>query len=158
MKDISQIYCQKPGEIPQQFVEGWNRRDAAAIAGLFVEDAEFVNVVGLWWHDRQAIWKAHDYGLRVIFKNSKLELRQTKVRSLSDTYALVHARMKLTGQTGHEEEDKPQARFNVFSMVAEKRDKGWVCVSAHNTDQVPGKETNIVDEQGTIRSVDYRNR
>jgi uncharacterized protein (TIGR02246 family) len=158
MKDLPQIYCQKPEDIPQQFVDAWNQRDAAAIAGLFVEDAEFVNVVGLWWHDRQAIWKAHDYGLRVIFKDSKLELRQTKVRSLSNTHALVHARMRLTGQTGHEDVEKPRARFNVFSMVAEKRDKGWVCVSAHNTDQVPGKETNIVDEQGAIRSVDYRNR
>lgn len=156
MKELEQIYCHQAEDVPLKFVEAWNQRDAAGIAGLFVEDAEFVNVVGLWWHDRRAIWKAHDYGLRVIFNDSTLELRQTKVRQLSETHALVHARMKLTGQTGHEGMEKPRARFNVFSMVVEKRDKGWVCVSAHNTDQVPGKETNIVDEEGNIQSVDYR--
>lgn len=158
MKNISPLYTQQPEDIPQLFVDAWNKRDAAGIAGLFAKDAEFVNVVGLWWHDRQSIWKAHDYGLKVIFKDSSLELRQTKVRYLSDSHALVHARMKLSGQTAHQSVEKPKSRFNIFSMVAEKRSQGWVCISAHNTDQVPGKETNIVDGKGNIQSVDYRKR
>jgi len=158
MKNIPSIFVDDPEKIPEGFVEAWNQRDAMAIAGLFAEDAEFVNVVGLWWHDRQAIWKAHDYGLKKIFKDSTLELRQKKVRMLSDEVALVHARMRLSGQTAHGEVQQAGVRFNVFTFVVKKEEKGWICVAAHNTDQVPGKETNIVGEDGKIRSVDYREK
>ena len=33
---------------------------------------------------------------------------------------------------------------------------GWRCASAHNTDVVPGAETNVVDEGGRLRAADYR--
>ena len=36
-----------PEHIVHGFAEAWNRRDAAALAALFAEDADFVNVVGL---------------------------------------------------------------------------------------------------------------
>lgn len=49
----------RPEEIPSLFVEAWNRRDPNRIASLFDQDAEFVNVTGLWWHDRASIRKAH---------------------------------------------------------------------------------------------------
>ena len=156
MKNIPSLFASLPEDIPGLFAEAWNRRDAGAIAGLFVEDAEFVNVTGLWWHDRQAIFRAHDYGLKKIFPDSHLEIRQQKVRPLSPVLALVHARMRLSGQTAHADVERPGVRFTVFSFVVEKQEAGWQCISAHNTDQIPGKETNIVDAEGKVRPVDYR--
>ena len=32
------------------------------------------------------------------------------------------------------------------------------CASAQNTDIVPGMETNIIGDDGQLRSVNYRNR
>lgn len=151
-----QTYLQKPDDIPEQWVEAWNKRDARALANLFVEDAEFVNVVGLWWHNREDIFKAHEYGLRVIFNESTIELRRTTSWLIGDKAAVVHARMKLTGQSKHGEVDHPLDRKNIFSFVMEKREQGWVCISAHNTDVVPGKETNLIGEDGEMKSVDYR--
>lgn len=158
MPSIPSIYAKTPEAIPDLFVEAWNRRDAGGIAGLFAEDAEFINVVGLWWHDRQAIWKAHDYGLRTIFNHSTLEIRRTKVRQLSDDIAIVYARMRLSGQSSHGDIESPGVRQNIFSFVVQKKPEGWICVSAHNTDRIQGKETNIVDEEGRMRSVDYREK
>ncbi len=151
-----QTYLDHPEEVSTQWIEAWNNRDAVALANLFSEDAEFVNVVGLWWNNRHDIWKAHDYGLRVIFNNSKIELRKTTCRIIGDAAALVHARMKLTGQTEHDEINKPGDRKNIFSFVLEKKEKGWVVISAHNTDIVPGVETNVVGKDGKLQSVDYR--
>ena len=62
----------RPEQIPSLFAEAWNRRDPDALASLFEDDAEFVNVTGLWWHDRASIRKAHAYGLERIFNESKL--------------------------------------------------------------------------------------
>ena len=144
-----------PDEIPHLFATAWNARSANDIAALFEEEAEFVNVVGLWWHKREDIRKAHDYGLKTIFNKSLLEVRTVKVKLLSNALALVHARMRLTGQTATGYVHEPGDRSNIFSFVIRKGNEGWRCVSAHNTDVVPGVETNIVDAQGQLKAVDY---
>lgn len=153
---LQQTYLENPEDLPLKWMEAWNNRDSEALANLFSEDAEFVNVVGLWWHNRQDIWKAHEYGLRVIFNESTLELRKTTCRLIGDNVALVHARMKLSGQTNHVSDSTAGDRKNIFSFVLEKHSKGWVAISAHNTDVVPGMETNLVGKDGRMKSVDYR--
>jgi hypothetical protein len=55
-------------EIPSLFVQAWNSRDADALASLFDENAEFVNVTGLWWHDRDSIRRAHAVRARTNFQ------------------------------------------------------------------------------------------
>lgn len=146
----------RPESIPEAFVEAWNRRDPDALASIFDEDAEFVNVVGLWWHDRAAIREAHAYGLTRIFNHSTLELIRVKVKHLACDVAVVHARMRLTGQTPAGGIDAPRRRQNVFTFVVHRTEEGWRCAAAHNTDVVPGAETNIIDEDGRLRSVTYR--
>lgn len=145
----------EPEDIPKQFVVAWNNRNASDLADLFAEDAEFVNVVGLWWHNKEDIFKAHDYGLKKLFNNSELSIRKIKTKYLSDDIAVVNARLHLEGQTQIKGE-KPQARNTIFTFVVQKKKDYWICVSAHNTDIVPGKETNIVKADNSIEAVDYR--
>lgn len=145
-----------PEELPKLFQEAWMKRDADMLASLFVEDAEFVNVVGLWWHNRDDIREAHAYGFEKIFGNSDLVVREIKVKNLSDDIAVVHTRMRLKGQTKKGDVEVPSIRQNIFSFVVQKFEDQWKCVSAHNTDIVPGAETNIIDEDGNFRSVNYR--
>ncbi len=144
-----------PEDLPQHFMKAWNDRDAKKLADLFAEDAEFVNVVGLWWHNKQDIFKAHDYGLKKLFSNSELSIRKIKTRYLSKEIAVVNARLHLKGQTQIEDE-KSKARNTIFTFVVQKKGKYWLCVSAHNTDVVLGKETNIVKSDNSIEAVDYR--
>ncbi|ADR22431.1 hypothetical protein MATR_37230 [Marivirga tractuosa] len=156
MADFNALILKEPVEIPVAFIKAWNLKDAKMLASIFDEDAEFINVTGLWWHDRNAIFKAHDYGLKVIFKDSELSLRKTKVKYLSDTVAVVNARMHLEGQTSIDGK-KAQARNTIFTFVVHQNEDGnWSCASAQNTDVVPGKETHIIDENGNMEGVDYR--
>lgn len=148
--------AKEPGDIPALFVEAWMKYDADMLASLFTEDAEFVNVVGLWWHNQKDIRQAHDYGFKKIFRNSNLSLRETSVKYLSEDIAVVHARMRLKDQAPKDKIKTPSFRQNIFSFVTQKKDGHWLCVSAHNTDIVPGAETNIIDEEGNFRSVNYR--
>jgi len=145
-----------PEDIPTRFEEAWNERDANKLAAIFDEDAEFVNVVGIWWHNRRDIYKAHDYGLRVIFKDSHLARGKTTVKYLSDTIAVVHSRFRLKNQTPLDE-SVPQQRQTIFSFVVHKKENSWSCASAHNTDIVPGKETHLMRD-GEIDAVDYRGK
>jgi uncharacterized protein (TIGR02246 family) len=156
MATIPALVLQQPEDIPRHFATAWNEKDARKLAGVFSEDADFVNVTGLWWHDRDAIFRAHDYGLRVIFAESTLSVRQTRVRKIGDQVAVVQARFKLIGQSGQGKTTNPGDRMTILTFVVEKRREGWVCVTAHNTDIVPGKETHIVDEEGNLKTADYR--
>lgn len=115
-----------------------------------------MNVVGLWWHDRESIRRAHAYGLERIFDRSTLRLAAVKVKSLSKGIAVVHARMTLSDQTSVGGIPAPGRRQNIFSFVVHQLPEGWRCASAHNTDVVPNAETNVVDDDGRLRPVSYR--
>lgn len=145
-----------PEVIPTRFTEAWNERNPKKLATMFDEDAEFVNVVGIWWHSREEIYKAHEYGLRVIFNNSTLKQGRTKVKYLSEDIAVVHTRFRLTDQTPLKD-TRPETRQTIFSFVVHRvdGDSSWSCASAHNTDIIPGKETHLMKD-GEIEAVDYR--
>lgn len=143
-----------PEDIPRLFAEAWNSRDATALAGLFADDADFVNVVGLWWRNRPDIERAHAYGLSTFFKESELSARRVEVRLLGDSVAVVHVRWRLTGQL-----DKVgtslDARYAVMVFVAEHREQGWTVVAAHNTDVISGSETYVARGE-TREATNYR--
>lgn len=156
MNPKNYLLIKSPEDIPARFAEAWNERKPKKLAVLFDEDAEFVNVVGIWWHSREDIYKAHDYGLRVIFKKSTLKQGRTKVKYLSDDIAVVHARFRLTNQTPLKN-TQPDTRQTLFSFVVHRvdRESTWSCASAHNTDIIPGKETRLMKD-GELEAVDYR--
>ena len=146
----------RPEDMPRLFVEAWNTRDPEALASLFDSHAEFVNVTGLWWHDRVSIRKAHAYGLERIFNASTLTVNEVRVRHLSDDVAIVHASMTLSGQTAIAAIRQPGTRRTIFSFVVHRVAGRWMCASAHNTDVVPNMETNVVGDDGTFRAANDR--
>ncbi|GAA1822397.1 YybH family protein [Nesterenkonia flava] len=172
----------KPGEIACRFAEAWNAADAGALAELFAPDADFVNVVGLWFENRRRIRAAHDYGFRRIFGASRMSLERIKTRDLGPDVAVVHALWTLTGQTlpGHDSgssdpesvgttrEGAPEAhlpagtqseageRRGVFTFVMHRHGAGdWQCVAAQNTDRIPGAET-LTSDDGGLRPATYQ--
>lgn len=156
-----------PETLPHAFAAAWNARDPDALARLFDADAEFVNVVGLWWHDREAIRRAHAYGLETLFPDSTLRVGRTVVKPLAPGVAVVLARMRLDGQSAVGSVEAPGVRHTVFSFVVREVSpeavassasgaRGWRCASAHNTDVVPGAETHVRGASGALRAADYR--
>ncbi|MGJ9371862.1 SgcJ/EcaC family oxidoreductase [Nesterenkonia sp. CF4.4] len=154
-----------PAGIAEGFAHAWNAADADGLAALFVEDADFVNVVGLWWNSRRRIRSAHDYGFRKIFSRSQMRLETVRVRELGESVAVVHALWTLTGQTpapGENHDASPGTRRGVISFTvqrqagtAENDDGGWLAVSAQNTDRVPGAET-LAAEGESLRPAAYQ--
>jgi uncharacterized protein (TIGR02246 family) len=150
------IFAKRAEDIPSLFADAWNMRNADALASLFDDDAEFVNVTGLWWHDRDSIRTAHAYGLDRIFSKSTLSIDEVRVKQLSEDLAVVYAQMILSGQTPIGNIKEPGSRTTILSFVVHRADGGWRCASAQNTDVVRGMETNVLSEDGTFRSANYR--
>lgn len=144
----------RPQDMPDAFRAAWMARDAGALAGLFAPDADFVNVVGLWWRDREAIRAAHHRGLSTFFARSTLKIGRVRLRHLSEAAAVVHARMILSGQTAPDGTLLPDRR-TVISFVMARTGSGWHCVSAQNTDIHDGSET-MAPGPGGLEPTDYR--
>lgn len=143
-----------PLDLIVAFVKAWNAGDADALAALFVDDADFVNVVGLWWTSKLSIRRVHAWGFEQIFPGSTLTLEKLSQRLVGDDVAVVHARWRVEGQV--DPDGKPaEPRRGVFSAVVTRLPEGgWLAVSAQNTDIAPAADTNL-SVAGVITPTSY---
>ncbi|WP_240485568.1 DUF4440 domain-containing protein [Myroides marinus] len=111
--------------------------------------------MGIMVRDEGDSNKAHDYGLKVIFKDSTLTLKRTKTRHLTDTIAIVHARLQLSNQSALVHNEEPQVRNNLFIFVTQRINDSWYCIAAQNAEVQNGKETFIKKEDGAYEAVNY---
>ena len=144
-----------PEDVPAMFARAWNARDPGALAALFDADAEFVNVTGLCWHDRESIRKAHADPVGQAFNKATLSPGETKVKLLAPEVAVVHARMTVSCEQTDSDLVQPRPRTTIFSFVVHRAGKRWLCASAHNTDVTPGSETPVIDQAGLFGSAPY---
>jgi uncharacterized protein (TIGR02246 family) len=122
--------------IAAALVDDWNRHDMKSFGGLFAEDAQFVNVIGLWWHSRAEIQKEHEALHATRMRMSHLVATERVVHLLGPDVAVLLQRWQLTGDTGIDGATLPM-RQGVMSLVIVKQSGHWQIASAQNTDIVP---------------------
>lgn len=96
-------------QVVHAFAECWNQHDMNAFAELFAPDAEFVNVVGLWWKGRDEIKKAHEFTHATMFKNSRLTITDVSIRFPVASIAIARSRWVLEGHVSPEGRHFPHA-------------------------------------------------
>ena len=127
----------KPEDVAAAFADAWNRHDMDDFAELFCEDANFVNVVGMWWKNRAEIEAAHRATHKTMFRDSRLEGAAASVVELSPGLASVHYRWTLTGASAPDG-SPAGTREGILLLVLKKEQSGWRIKVAQNTDIVPG--------------------
>jgi uncharacterized protein (TIGR02246 family) len=103
---------------------------------LFTDDAQFVNVIGLWWHGRAEIQKEHEALHATRMRMSHLLATDSVVQVLGPDVAVLLQRWQLTGDTGIDGVTLPMRR-GVMTLVIVKRGGIWQIAAAQNTDIVP---------------------
>jgi uncharacterized protein (TIGR02246 family) len=141
-----------PETIPALFARAWNDHDPDAFASLFDEDADFVNVTGLCWQNRESIRRAH---ADRVFNQSTLATGATKVKLLSPEVAVVHAHMTLSGDGPAGVGASAGPRATIVSFVVHRAGGRWLCASAHNTDVVQNTQPNVVGQGGVFGLASY---
>jgi uncharacterized protein (TIGR02246 family) len=118
------------------FVDDWNRHDMKEFGSLFTDDAQFVNVIGLWWHSRAEIQEAHEALHATRMRNSHLVATESAAHLLGPDAAVLLQQWQLTGDTGIDGVTLPM-RSGVMTLVMVKEGSRWQIASAQNTDIVP---------------------
>ncbi len=119
-----------------EIVDAWNRHDMKSFGSLFTEDAQFVNVIGLWWHGRAEIQKEHEALHATRMRNSHLVASETLVHPLGPDAAVFLMRWQLTGDTGIDGVTLPM-RQGIMSLVTVRAGNRWLIATAQNTDIIP---------------------
>lgn len=143
-----------PMDLIKQFVRAWDAKDAEAIGRLFVEDADFVNVVGLHWTGRRSIVKAQRFGFTHAFADATLELLDVQQRFLGDDAAVVVAKWQISGQVDPDGATVDPRRGVISATLVKLADGTWLGVSCQNTDIAPAADTNV-SRGGTISAASY---
>jgi uncharacterized protein (TIGR02246 family) len=121
----------------ERFVPAWNGHDMAALARLFAVDADFVNVVGIWWTSRSEIQAAHEATHRTLFKGSTLAGRVASQKLIRPDVAVVHFTWSLVGARAPDGQAIPE-RTGILLFLLTKEAGGWTIRAAQNTDIVQG--------------------
>ncbi len=127
----------KVSRVIESFAESWNRHDMKAFSELFAKDAEFVNVVGLWWKGREEIKAAHEFTHQTLFKNSRLTIAEVFTRFPVPKIAIARCRWNLEGHVTPDGAPLPE-RNGILLNVLLKDKNTWLIIDSQNTDIIEG--------------------
>jgi uncharacterized protein (TIGR02246 family) len=110
------------------FVHAFNASDARSLAALFADDAEFVNIFGMWMRGRAGIEVGHAHGFGGPLAKSTIVAGETHVKLVRPDVALCHIRWSRGASPGL------PAAGGVLSVVMIQNGEEWSMVSGHNTE------------------------
>ena len=116
-----------------QQAEAWNRHDAKAFSLVFAEDADFTNVVGMSAHGRAEIEEFHAPMFATRFKDTHLNITNTKIRFINPDVAAVDRWWEMTGAKTQEGKEIP-LRTGLLNFVMTKEGGQWFITVMHNMD------------------------
>jgi len=108
-----------------------NAHDMKAFISLFREDAEWINIVGMHWHGRDAVLAAHTAFLDTVFKGNRMKIDVIETRSLGNGCATAVATITHGAFTAPSGQVVPEAK-NRCTHVLMKGSDGWKIVHGHN--------------------------
>lgn len=119
-------------EIIKGLETSWNKHDMKAFMKPFRDDAEGINVVGMYWSGKAAISKHLTDYHKGIFKDLDETLEEVKVHSIGDGYAIAVSIWKVGSFKAPNGVEIPPSRHRSTLVLAKETD-GWKVVHLHNT-------------------------
>jgi uncharacterized protein (TIGR02246 family) len=100
----------------------WNAGDGDGFAASFIDDADFIHILGLRYTGRAAVAEAHRTILTTLYKGSHLALAVEKIRFLRPDVAAAFLLGRLTVIV-----DGNQVQLQTRpTFIAHKTDEAWV--------------------------------
>jgi uncharacterized protein (TIGR02246 family) len=125
-----------------KLAERWNEGNAEAFAGLFAEDADYIDFTGTYSHGRQAIERLHHQLFQGPLKGSRLMYEGAlNIRSVQPDVAIVVARGAAEPPAGS---PVTPDRYSINTSVLIKRAGQWIITAFQNNRVQPIPMPNAV--------------
>lgn len=125
--------CQTdPAALLQQFADAFNQHDAARLAGLFADRANFVNIYGTVMRNRSGIEQGHAQAFSSRLAPAKLEFRSIDKNQASDRTAVLTGVWDLVQPNDADQTKVVPTGSGALTAVAQCDDTRWVLISGAN--------------------------
>ena len=114
------------------YCDAWNWHDMAALAELFSEDAQWVNIVGMHWPGKAAVVAGHEAYHRTFFQNTEIEIADAEIREIAPGVATAVLRLRVGPFTPPDGIPRPESDDRL-SLVLTRRSGRWRIGHGHNT-------------------------
>lgn len=112
----------------------WNTHDMHRFAACFAEEADFVNVNGLWWRGRQEIEERHAASHATRFRQSRMTIRLAESREIAPGVAVAHNTWTMNGHDASGPGHTTDTRRGISTWILRDRDGHIEIAASHNTD------------------------
>jgi uncharacterized protein (TIGR02246 family) len=113
--------------------EAMNHKDWKAYGALFAEDADWINVVGMFWHGKKNLVEAHEAYASSVFRNGGFTYSDMLIRGVAPGVAVVVVTEHTVEQVAPDGVTKLPPSQDRLSFVVVKRNGQWRITLGHNT-------------------------
>ena len=114
------------------YCEAWNAHDMKALAELFVDDAHWINIVGMHWRGKPAVVAGHAAYHQTFFRTTGIEMADVEIREISPDVAAAVILLKVEPFTPPDGITRPSSEDRL-SLILTKRSGRWRVAHGHNT-------------------------
>ena len=120
------------------FDEAFSRREADAVATLYTDDAEFVNVAGMLWRGRTEIRHGTAFVLANIFQNTTIQTDSVSIRFPTHDTAIAVIVQHTVGSFVLPDGTCISSTNNRLTYFLVKAGSRWLIAGGQNTEIRPG--------------------
>ncbi|MCC6698114.1 MAG: SgcJ/EcaC family oxidoreductase [Candidatus Hydrogenedentes bacterium] len=110
----------------------WNEHNMEAFTKSYRDDAEGINIVGMYWRGKPELLKHLSDYHKTIFKDLEETVEEVKVHSIGDGYAIAVSIWNVGAFIAPNGVEIPACRHRSTLVLAKETD-GWKVVHFHNT-------------------------
>jgi len=120
------------------FDEAFNKHDADAVAALYTDDAEFINISGMWWRGRAEIRRGTAFVLANIFQNTTIQTDSISVRFPTRDTAIAVITQHTVGSFVLPDGTRISSTSARLTYFLVKAGGCWMIAGGQNTEIKPG--------------------
>jgi uncharacterized protein (TIGR02246 family) len=121
----------KPQDLVHAFAEALNAKDPETLGSLFVEDAEFVNILGMRMRGREGITAGHAWAFSGPLRGRRVRFDQIDELAVTDDVSILHGHCIRELEADAPADGLP-AGASVLVFVARRSPVAWKLVAATN--------------------------
>jgi uncharacterized protein (TIGR02246 family) len=129
-----------PRELVDAFAAALNAKDAEELGRLFIEDAEFVNIMGMRMRGRSGIVEGHAWAFAGPLRGRRVRFDQVDVLTITDDVTVLHGHCIREREPDAPADGLPDGS-SVLAFVTRGGPQGWQIAAATNVTEAapPGR-------------------
>jgi uncharacterized protein (TIGR02246 family) len=120
-----------PRDLVDAFAAALNAKNTDDLGRLFVEDAEFVNIMGMRMRRREGIVEGHAWAFAGPLRGRRVRFDQVDVLTVTDDVTVLHGHCIREREPDAPAEGLPDGS-SVLAFVARRGPRGWQIAAATN--------------------------